>query len=161
MTDITDAVGAVENAPEKRRLGLIAGLTLAVALCGSSFYAVYAGYLDPTVLLHEKKSYVDAVEDIAFVPLQPIVVSLAPDASAHLLRFTAQVEVAPDHVSDIELVMPRVLDVLNTYLRAVDARDLENPSSLPRLRAQMLRRIQVVTGEGLVRNLLITEFVLN
>ena len=56
--------------------------------------------------------------------------------------------------------MPRVLDVLNTYLRAVEVRDLEEPSSLVKLRAQMLRRVQVVTGEGKVRDLLITEFVL-
>ena len=32
---------------------------------------------------------------------------------------------------------------------------------LVRLRAQMLRRVQMVTGEGRVRDLLITEFVLN
>ena len=57
--------------------------------------------------------------------------------------------------------MPRVLDVLNTYLRAVDVRDLEQPSAIPRLRAQMLRRIQVVTGPDRVRDLLITEFILN
>jgi flagellar FliL protein len=31
---------------------------------------------------------------------------------------------------------------------------------MTRLRAQMLRRIQVVTGEGRVRDLLITRFVL-
>ena len=57
--------------------------------------------------------------------------------------------------------MPRVLDVLNTYLRAVEVRDLEQPSSAARLRAQMLRRVQVVTGEGRVRDLLVTEFVMN
>ena len=57
--------------------------------------------------------------------------------------------------------MPRVLDVLNTYLRAVEVRDLEEPAALARLRAQMLRRVQVVTGEGRVRDLLVTEFVLN
>jgi flagellar FliL protein len=59
------------------------------------------------------------------------------------------------------MLMPRILDVLNTYLRAVDVRDLEQPAAIARLRAQMLRRIQVVTGEGRVRDLLITEFILN
>lgn len=161
MTDITDTMGTAESPPERGRLGLMTSLAVAAALSGSSFYSIYAGYLDPTVLLHETKTYTDPVGDVAFVPLQPIVVSLAPDASARLLRFAGQVEVTPEHVNEIERVMPRVLDVLNTYLRAVDTRDLENPSSLPRLRAQMLRRIQVVAGEGLVRNLLITEFVLN
>ncbi len=53
------------------------------------------------------------------------------------------------------------MDVLNGYLRAVDVPALEDPSSLIRLRAQMLRRVQIVTGEGRVRDLLIIEFVLN
>lgn len=57
--------------------------------------------------------------------------------------------------------MPRIADVLNTYLRAVEVRDLEAPAATVWLRAQMLRRIQVVAGEGRVRDLLITEFVLN
>ncbi len=51
--------------------------------------------------------------------------------------------------------------MLNSYLRAVEVRQLEDPSALLRLRAQMLRRVQIVTGEGRVRDLLISEFVLN
>jgi len=57
--------------------------------------------------------------------------------------------------------MPRILDVLNSYLRAVAITDLEDPTAMARLRAQMLRRVQIVTGEGRVRDLLVTEFVLN
>jgi len=53
-----------------------------------------------------------------------------------------------------------ILDVLNTYLRAVELRDVENPAAMTRLRAQMLRRVNIVTGEGRVNDLLITEFVL-
>ena len=56
---------------------------------------------------------------------------------------------------------PRVMDVLNSYLRAVEVSDLEDPSALIGLRAQMLRRIQLVTGDGRVRDLLIMEFVLS
>ncbi|MEL7416552.1 MAG: flagellar basal body-associated FliL family protein, partial [Pseudomonadota bacterium] len=56
---------------------------------------------------------------------------------------------------------PRISDVLNTYLRAVSLDELENPAAMLRLRAQMLRRIQLVTGEGRVRDLLISEFILN
>jgi len=57
--------------------------------------------------------------------------------------------------------MPWIQDVLNTYLRAVSETDLESPAMLDRLRAQMLHRVQVVSGEGLVRDFLISEFVLN
>jgi flagellar FliL protein len=57
--------------------------------------------------------------------------------------------------------MPRILDVLNSYLRAISFAMSKTPSAMARLRAQMLRRVQIVTGEGRVRDLLVTEFVLN
>ena len=57
--------------------------------------------------------------------------------------------------------MPRINDVLNVYLRAVDERDFEVPRAMVRLRAQMLRRVQLVTPPGAVRDVLIQEFVLN
>jgi len=43
----------------------------------------------------------------------------------------------------------------------VDITDLQNPQGLDLLRGQMLRRLQTVAGEGVIRDLLITEFVLN
>ena len=59
------------------------------------------------------------------------------------------------------MLVPRILDVLNGYLRAVEVAELGDANALVRLRSQMLRRIQIVTGEGRVRDLLVTEFVLN
>ena len=53
------------------------------------------------------------------------------------------------------------MDVLNSYLRALDFEEIERTSALIKLRSQMLRRIQLVVGEGRVRDLLVTEFVLN
>jgi flagellar FliL protein len=93
--------------------------------------------------------------------MEPIMISLPPGSSAKLLRFTGQLEVAPASAAEVKTLMPRVLDVLSTYLRAVAVRALEQPASAVRLRAQMLRRVQVVTGEGRVRDLLVTEFVMN
>jgi flagellar FliL protein len=101
------------------------------------------------------------VGDIAFVAMDPIMISLPPGSSARLLRFAGQLEVAPESAATVAALMPRVLDVLNTYLRAGEVRDLEDPAALARLRAQMLRRVQVVIGEGQVHDLLVTEFVLN
>jgi flagellar FliL protein len=163
---MTDAVEIVEPAPApkpKGKLGLLLGLMAALALGGGGFYAVYAGLLDPGSLLHHEAAAPEAgvAGDVAFVALDPIMISLAPGASAKHLRFSGQLEVGPDHAAEVTALMPRVLDVLNTYLRAVDVKDLEAPAALARLRAQMLRRIQVVTGEGMVNDLLVTEFVLN
>ncbi|MBC7137281.1 MAG: flagellar basal body-associated FliL family protein [Defluviimonas sp.] len=153
-----------EEKPPARgsKLPLLLGLLLALALGGGGFYAVYSGMLFGT---HGKEdpqvATVAPLPEIAFVPITPMVISLGSSANARHLRFTAQVEVAKPHESEVILLMPRILDVLNGYLRAVDVRDLEDPAALIRLRAQMLRRVQVVAGEGRVRDFLVTEFVLN
>jgi flagellar FliL protein len=93
--------------------------------------------------------------------LDPILLSLPPGSSSKLLRFSGHLEVVPEQREAVTGLMPRIHDVLNTYLRAVDVEDLEEPAALLRLRAQMLRRVQVVVGDGPVRDLLVTEFVLN
>ena len=163
MTDAVEIAEAASAPKPRRKLGLLLGVVAACALGGGGFYAVYADFLDPGKLLeHEAKATEAGIAgDVAFVALDPIMISLGPGAAAKHLRFAGQLEVAPANAAGVTALMPRVLDVLNTYLRAVDVKDLEAPAALARLRAQMLRRIQVVTGEGMVRDLLVTEFVLN
>lgn len=149
-------------APKKKtKLSLIAGIMLALFLGGGGFYAVFSGIILSTDDAHTADTEVSALPDIAFVPMEPLVISLGSASQSRHLRFTAQLEVAVPYSADVILLQPRILDVLNSYLRAVDVAELEDPSALVRIRAQMLRRIQIVTGEGRVRDLLITEFVMN
>lgn len=161
---MADAAIEAEEAPKKKsKLPILIGLVLMLALGGGGFFAVYSGILLGAPAEHSdahEEAAPEAIPDIAFVPLDPMVISLQGSGARHL-RFSAQLEVAKPYVADIELLKPRVMDVLNGYLRAVDVPALEDPSSLIRLRAQMLRRVQIVTGEGRVRDLLIIEFVLN
>lgn len=90
-----------------------------------------------------------------------MVVSLGPFSENRHLRFTAHLEVNNPFSADIEQLRPRIMDVLNSYLRAIETRDFDDVSALTRLRAQMLRRLQIVAGDGRIRDLLIVEFVLN
>jgi flagellar protein FliL len=153
---------APEVAPKKKsKLPMIIGLGLALALGGGGFYAAFSGMILGSGDAHATDDDVAALPDIAFVPIDPVVISLGAASQSRHLRFTAQLEVAGPHSAEVTLLRPRILDVLNSYLRAVEVAELEDPSALVRIRAQMLRRIQIVTGEGRVRDLLITEFVLN
>ena len=151
-------------APRKKsKLPLILGLALMLILGGGGFYAVYAGLIlgADDQKAKPEDSAPETLPDIAFVPIQPMVVSLGQTSGGRFLHFTSQLEVDKTYQPDVTLLLPRILDVLNGYLRAVETQELENPAALVRLRAQMLRRIQIVTGEGRVRDLLITEFVIN
>ena len=161
---MSTAVQTADDTGEKPkkggRLGLVLGIAGALALGGGGFFAIYSGLL-PMGGGHDDHAAAEGVPGVAFVPMEPIMVSLPRGGATRMLRFTGQLEVAPEYQAEVASLMPRVLDVLNTYLRAVEVRDLEDPAALARLRAQMLRRLQVVTGEGRVNDLLVTEFVLN
>lgn len=157
------AEATLEEPPKKRsKKPLLIGLVLALVLGGGGFYATFSGLILGSGGDHaEEESGPGPLTGIAFVPLETIVVSLGPDSGSEHLRFTAQLEVADSAEADVTILSPRILDVVNSYLRAIDTASIEDPHAMARLRAQMLRRIQVVTGEGRVRDLLITEFVLN
>lgn len=150
-------------APKKKsRLPLILGLVLFVLGGAGGFIAVQQGLLfggeDETGVEAEVAA---PLPDIAFVPIEPLVINLGDGARSRYLRFQAQLEVEGPRAADVTKLLPRIVDVLNGYLRAVDLHDVEDRAALVRLRAQMLRRIQLVAGAGRVRDLLITEFVLN
>lgn len=157
------ADASMEVTPKPRSMRpLLLGLALALLLGGGGFYASWSGLIlgsDPHAEMEGGKP--ESLQGIAFVPLETMVVSLDPSSGSRHLRFSAQVEVVDSAAADVALLAPRILDVLNSYLRAIDPAMIEDPQSMARLRAQMLRRIQLVTGEGRVRDLLITEFVLN
>ena len=165
MADAETETDAADPPKKSGRKGLLIGLVLALALGGGGFYAVYAGLIldAPEAGAHGAgdPAPIEDLPPVAFVSLEPLVVSVGTSDDNRHLRFRAALEVEPGHEGDVTKVIPRVVDVLNSYLRAVEIADLENPSALIDLRAQMLRRIQLVTGEGRVRDLLIMEFVLN
>ncbi|MER5170881.1 flagellar basal body-associated FliL family protein [Thioclava sp. GXIMD2076] len=159
-----DQIEGSEEPKKKSKLPLIIGLVLMLVFGGGSFFALYSGMIlappaaeDPHA---EEVPKPADLPDISFIKLDPMVISLSDSASRHL-RFSAELEVPTAYQADVEKLRPRVMDVLNGYLRAVDLSELEDRTALIKLRAQMLRRIQIVTGEGRVNDLLIIEFVLN
>ncbi len=164
---MADTADKPEDTPKKRsKRPLVIGFVLMIALGAAGFFMAYQGLVfgdaEPEHATEGSEAAApDALPDIAFVPIAPLVVSLGPDAGGRFLHFTAQIEVGKAQEPDVVLLLPRILDVLNGYLRAVSTQELEDPSALVRLRSQMLRRVQIVTGEGRVRDLLVTEFVIN
>lgn len=98
--------------------------------------------------------------DFVFVPMDPLVVTLGPEAEAKYLKITINLETEKGNEADVAGLMPKLRDVLNGYLRALDEADLAEPSNMSRIRAQMLRRLQLVAPDAGISNVLITDFVL-
>lgn len=161
MTDATSE--EVETPKAASKLPLILGVVLALAGAAAGYLGVakFMGKGAESAPVAKEDPGPDPLPDIAYVAMDPLLVSLMEDRVSKHLRFRAQLEVNADYLSDVELIMPRIVDVLNGYLRALEPEDLRDPMALTRLRAQMLRRVQVVAGAGRVRDVLIMEFVLN
>ena len=162
MTDAT--ASETEEAPKSSKLPLILGLVAAIAGGGGGFYAAYSGMLFAPEPLEDNKAELPAlapIPDVTFVEVEPMTISLGRGSATRHLRFRANLEVPAEFQADVEKLLPRVMDVLNGYLRALTLADFERADALPRLRAQMLRRIQIVTGKGRVNDFLIMEFVLS
>lgn len=160
---MSDAEPDTEEAPKKpSKMPLIIGIVLALVGGGGGFYATWTGMiLGSEQEAEAKEEKPKAAElDIAYVAVDPLVISLGGTTAVKHLKFRANLEVPADAEAEVGKVLPRVVDVLNSYLRALSPSDLEDPSALSRLRSQMLRRVQVVTGDGKVNDLLIMEFVL-
>ena len=170
---MAEAAVPQDDTPRKTsKKPLLIGLVLAILGGGGGFYATWSGTVGGSSGAMasgeggnghggDAGQSAGATAAVAFVPVTPVVISLGEASSSRHLRMTAQLEVGPSFAAEVTHLMPRILDILNGYLRAVEVAELENPSALVRIRAQLLRRIQIVTGEGRVRDLLITEFVLN
>lgn len=157
MADATTA----ELPTGKRPMGkmpLILGAVLALLGAGGAFYVTWSGVLAGSESTTVPEAA--ALPDIAFVPIDPVVVSIPGSSGMRQLRFTSQIEADAIHAAEVAQLMPRILDVMNSYMRAVEPVRFEEPGALMRIRSQLLRRIQIVTGEGRVRDLLVTEFIM-
>lgn len=162
MANVPDQA-APNDLPVKRGKGMLFGVVGAVLLGAGGFYATYSGTVsldDSSADDSHSQTAAITTPAVTFLPLEPMVISLGRASNASHLRFTAQLEVAPGASQAVEAVMPRILDVLNSYLHAVSEEELSEPAAIARLRAQILRRVQVVAGPENVRDVLITEFVL-
>lgn len=160
MANVESSDGKIDKKPSAWPMRI--GLLLAILGGGGGFYLVQAGLIfsetenEPEMVATEQER-----PETVFIALDPMVISLGPMSTNKHLRFTAHLEVEPVHVAEVERIRPRIMDVLNTYLRAIETSDFSDTSTLTRIRAQLLRRLQMVAGEGRIRDVLVVEFLLN
>lgn len=143
----------------KKKGGLLVGLVLAIVAGGGAF-AFTSGMLGGAEEPMEKKM-VMLSDGLSFIPVEPMTVAIGNPADHRFLRFRAELEVAEEAEQDITNMLPRVMDVLNTYLQSLEMSDIEDPSALLKLRSQMRRRVDLVVGGDRVHDLLVLEFVVN
>ncbi len=170
MSEDTNDAQPPEGEPEtakSSRMPLIISLVLFLVAAGGGFYATSSGQLSLASILGgeskkstEQQTKAASAPVLAFLPVGEIVVPLGPGAQAKYLLFTSEIEVSSEDTEQLLAMLPRIRDLFNTYLRAVEARDLEQPDATMRLRDQLLRRLRTITDPLSPRDILFTSFIL-
>lgn len=154
------------QAPRKSKTLIFISLFISLVLGGSAFYVISSGMIS----LPESHTRTADTEhgdpsgtsdSVAFVALDPILITFGTGRDRTHLRFRTQLEVPKSAVHEVEQLIPRVIDIFNTFLRALTLDELQEPSALTKLRAQMLRRARIVLGEDNINDVLVMEFVLD
>ena len=160
-----DETGTATPPAPRRGMGAKGWLAVGVAaaaLAGGGFHATYSGLLVPTSKASTAAEDVPAPSDAAprFLELDPMTITVGGGGSIRQLRFRAFLEVGDSAGGAVAALQPRILDIFATYLRAVSVDRLEDPTALMHLRAQLLRRVQLLAGAEAVKDLLIVDFVI-
>jgi flagellar FliL protein len=95
-----------------------------------------------------------------FVDLPEMTVTLPNGGRARQLRLKLAMEVAADPAQPPpDMTSPRIYDSLVLYLRTLRDGELDGALAMDRLRGDLHRRLELLLGEGRVRDVLITGFV--
>ena len=168
----TDSVA--KNSPKLKprrrgRLLLIAGAVLVLAGAGGAgAYVFLPGVADGLQarlgsLLPGGQASPPAVVPVArsaFVELPEMTLTLPNGGRPRQLRLTMAIEVAGDlEIVKPSLISPRVFDSLILYLRTLRDGEMEGALAIDRLRGDLFRRLDLLLGPNVVRDVLITGFV--
>lgn len=160
------AEGPVAAPPSrKRRLRMVLLAGIPVVLLGAAGTAAFlipglAKYI-PSFRTNAAASAQAAAGHPVFVDLPEIAVTLPNDGHPRQMRIHISLELNPgtSALPPTDVLSPRVYDALLTYLRTLGDGELDGAMAIDRIRADLYRRLQLILGPGVVRDVLITGLV--
>ncbi len=97
-----------------------------------------------------------------FLDLPEMALTLPNGGHPRQMRIKLSIELASgaSQQQAADALSPRVYDALLTYLRTLQDGEVDGGLGLDRLRADLYRRLELVVGPGVLRDVLITSLVM-
>jgi len=155
-----------DEASPKKKGEFIGSFVTLIALGAASFGTVFmlpgndpAPMADHTEEAEHKEAEtkLDFSEDTAFLELSPLTISLQDNS--RLLKIGITLETLAGEEDYIDPDNPKIRDAFMGYLRALRLEQIEDAAFMAQMRAQLLRRAQLILGVENVRGILITDFL--
>jgi flagellar FliL protein len=161
------AESAEPTPPGKRRgkfLFVLLGVVVLLAGGAGAAWQFVPGVAEKARSLIGQGEPVVAVAAVrpVFIDLPEMAVTLPNAGHPMQMRIKLSVELANGAADKgaADILSPRVYDALLTYLRTLRDGEVDGGLGLDRLRADLYRRLDLVLGPGVLRDVLITSLVL-
>jgi flagellar FliL protein len=151
-----DAGAPAKNKISLKLIVIALGGLLIVGGGGTAGYLMFGGSK------HEENQAAPAAKPVAFFELPDVTVNLAtlPNERTQYLKLKIVLELSDQAViSQVQPLLPRVIDAFQTYLRELRMSDLEGSAGLYRLRDELTRRVNVALAPARVNAVLFKEIV--
>ncbi|MEM9232838.1 MAG: flagellar basal body-associated FliL family protein [Pseudomonadota bacterium] len=154
--------------PAKSGGGLMSVLPVAVIAAAGTFGMVwFAATPQPVEVLPcevIEEEPIDpeelAARAASYVSLEPIVVTLGPEAGADHLRITIALGRPAEAAELTEVQFLRLRDRFLERLRLTDLSLITDPAAMPELKASLLEQAHSTLGDDAVYSVLVTDFLL-
>lgn len=157
-----EAVEGEEGAPKKgkKKLVLIIAGVAVLAILGGVGAMVMGGGKEE-MKAPEETEVAEVAKAPVYYELPEFLVNLSSSGSrVSFLKMSVTLELRDQEaVALVEANKPRILDVFNTYLRELRASDVQGSAGIYRLRDELMTRLNATIEEGLVKDILFSEII--
>jgi flagellar FliL protein len=153
----------------KRRLGLLlvlAALPVTLGVGAAAVYFFAPGVAETVMHLADRHAVPAAAPAqqaprAVFVDIPEMTVTLPNGGRPRQMKIKLSLELAstPADMPPPDVLSPRVYDALLTYLRTLRDGEVEGGFAIDRMRGDLHRRLSLVLGSGVLRDVLITSLI--
>jgi flagellar FliL protein len=148
--------GAAKRKLPLKLIIIVAAAAVVLIGGGTGTYLMFSGKKA------DEKHAEAAVKPVAFMDVPDLVVNLAGTAGERIqyLKIKVVLEVPDQAVAtQIQPLLPRLVDAFQTYLRELRLSDLEGSSGLYRMREELTRRVNASIAPSRINAVLFKEIV--
>lgn len=159
----------VKQKKASNKLMLIIGVSTICAIGGGGIFFTPLGHKllgkeENKDIKEEKKSEKELEKeamDVTFLPLPELTINLRSKDKTRILRSTFVLAIANEKEREhINHFIPVIVDQFNTFLREMEATDLQGAAGIERISQEMLTRINQITAPLKVKEVLVRDFLI-
>jgi flagellar protein FliL len=155
--------GFVKKLLGNKKLLIIAGggaLVLLLLIGAGLYFFVFSGESDDAKVAAAQQGPITPPQ-VAFYDVPDLIVNIqAPDGTSAYLKLSVSLELySADEKAGLQVLMPRIVDQFQGYLRELRVDDLKGSAGIMRLKEELQRRINVAAAPYRVRDVLLKEMI--